>query len=312
MKHVIAILLVLTFSFAAVSQPRTVAFIGNSYTFYPGTWDHPTLPVLVQKLLASAGIFVDVKWVVHGDYTFRKHFEEKDSDGKPTHEIHDLLASVGSGDYVVAQGFSIEAMELTPCVSQATKYGAVGRPEFLEYGEKLINEIRSTGATPLVVQPWIYNDKHPWLQKDFKCYATSEADPTPWFGGSVAEMERREDEGYKKLLERVNAPMDGRLPVPAELLAIGEAWWKIRMTQDATDPIHMTEMYNDDGKHPKMTGSYLAALYIAARISGLPATTFSYAPPEIAPIQAVYLKHIIPLPRNFQNVTANLKSGQSR
>lgn len=272
MRTRIAILILSFGSSAASAQPLRVFFIGNSFTYYPTESTRPAVPNLVKQLAETAGREVEVEWVVRGDATLKSHFENP--------EIRTKL-SAKQFDYVIVQPYSIESVELSSCFADHTPYRARGRDEFIEYGIKLVDLIRSKGAMPLIFSPWTYNKDHDWLKSDFKCFYRSPDRQITWFGGSLRELRKRLEEGHQMLAHKTGA----------ELLLIGAEWWRIRDNQSATAAVKISELYDrNDHKHPTMLGSYLSALFIAQRLLGTRASTFTYRPGQLTEVQAKYLR----------------------
>src|SRR5207248_145445 len=114
--------------------------------------------------------------------------------------------------------------------------------EFLMYGEKLISLIKSKGAKPLIFDPWTYDSTHEWLQANFKCYREN-PNHSIWFGNSLADIRKNIDEGIDELAAKTGA----------EILPIGQEWWRVRMNHDPQCPVRISQLYNsEDHKHPTM------------------------------------------------------------
>lgn len=265
--------------------PLRVLFIGNSLTFMPD-WNHPTVPSYVSSLLASKNISVQIDTVLASGRTLENHWRE----GK-------LLKALDEKRYdvVFIQPYSIEALKLPACFKQhgppgyqpeqapplnpLDKGGPEGREHFLTYAAKIIELVKANGATPVVIEPWIYDSAHPWLQADFDCRYFPGTKQT-WYGDSQEEFQRREDEGYTLLQNQTGV----------ELLRIGPLWGKIRRMNDKAVPI--SAMYQPDHYHPTYVGSFFSALLIAERLTRIPADQFPFRPEQVELEQEKQLQKI--------------------
>lgn len=267
----------------ASQAPLRVLFIGNSLTFMP-EFNHPTVPAYVGSLLASKNISVQIDTVLASGRTLENHWKE----GKLQTALNEKTY-----DVVFIQPYSIEALTLPACFAQHgppgyqpkeplgphDKGGPAGREHFLTYAKKIIELVRSKGATPVVVEPWIYDVAHPWLQADFDCRYFPGTKQT-WYGDSQEEFQRREDEGYGLLQKQTGV----------ELLRIGPLWQEIRRMNDKALP--MSAMYQPDHYHPTYVGALFSALLIAERLTRIPADQFSFRPEQVAPEQEKSLQKV--------------------
>ena len=268
-------------------KPLNILFVGNSFTFMPD-WDNPTIPAFVQALLNSKDISVHIDKVLASGHTLANHWNECKFQKALENQHY---------DFVFIQPFSIEAMELPSCFEKFTppgyapdstcvqavepkdKAGPHGRKHFLLYAKKMIDLVRSKGATPIVIEPHIYDDGHPWLQDGFECRKFPGTQNT-WWGGSEDEFQKREDEGYTVLQQETGV----------ELLRIGPLWNQVRHAHDFEMPVSV--MYQQDHYHQSYVGALLAALVIASRLSNIPTTQFDFCPAKVTRAQEQYLEKL--------------------
>ena len=76
-----------------------VLFIGNSYTYRPGTTEAPMVPYLFKELAESLGIDVNVDWVVEGSYNLTSYASSTDKLGA----IVDQKLKTNQYDFVILQ-----------------------------------------------------------------------------------------------------------------------------------------------------------------------------------------------------------------
>lgn len=110
---------------ASEAEPLRVLFVGNSYTAYFA------IPKQVAAMCAHAGVEVQIKMVTRGGWSWKRHWEEG-----PAPEV----IREGGWDVVVLQEYS---------------RGAMDKPEaFDEFGQKLVELVKSTGAKPVLYLTW--------------------------------------------------------------------------------------------------------------------------------------------------------------
>jgi hypothetical protein len=257
------------------SEPIRILFVGNSLTFMPDvTNQHPVTPAFVKALLDSRGISNDIDVITAGGHTFENHWKEQRFQRALERKHY---------DYILLQGLSIEAMELPPCFRKLRPPGGgdgpEGREHFLEYGTAMIQLARAKHSVPIVIEPWIYDSDHPWLQKDFECRNFPGTQVT-WFGGSLANYQKLLDEGYADL----------RKLTQVEILRVGSLWQILRENHNPDLPI--STMYLSDHYHPTYLGAYLSALLISERLSNLAADQFHFCPEQVNPKQETVLKKL--------------------
>jgi len=253
---------------------KHILFLGNSLTFMPDvTNTHPVTPTFVKALLDSKNIPNDIEWITAGGHTLENHWSEGEFQYRLEKKHYDC---------VFIQPYTIEALELPPCFRKLGPNGIPGpegRENFLVYAKLMIDLVRSKKSIPIVIEPWIYDPHHAWLQDNFECRNFPKSAET-WYGGNLEEYQRRLDKGYEDL----------KTDTGVEVLRIGDLWEKLRDNPDPTLPI--SAMYQPDHYHPTYLGAFLSALVIAERLSNLPADQFRYCPTQVEPTQAALLEKL--------------------
>lgn len=143
-----------------------VLFVGNSYTYF---WN---MPQMVNVMAESNGESIVTKKSTKGGAYWKEHWE-----GERGLKTKELITNQ-KWDYVVLQNNSMSSIE--------------NRDEFMEYGQKLIEFVKKSGATPLL-------------------YAT-------WSRKYNPLMERQVTEAYRELGENMNV----------NVIPVGDIWKNIR------------------------------------------------------------------------------------
>ncbi len=107
-----------------------VLFVGNSFTYFFN------LPQVVSSMAASQGIEIITRQSTVGGSNLEEHWKEQK--GTRTRKLLDSL----TWDYVVLNNHSTSAID-TP-------------DDFMEYGTKFVELVRSKGAKPIIMQTWGY------------------------------------------------------------------------------------------------------------------------------------------------------------
>ena len=132
---------------------------------------------------------------------------------------------------------------------------------FHRFGAELIGEARITGSIPLLFVTWRYAD-------DFGYY-----DARPELRSSYYEIMQR---SHRQLASSTGAGM----------INVGEAWERLLGE-------HPTFSLYEDGNHPTVHGSYLAALMLYAGLCGDTCGKVSYAPAAISDADAEQIKDLV-------------------
>lgn len=139
LRNFLLILLIApVFLFAQEKEPESVLFVGNSFTYF---WN---MPQMVEAMAKDQGVKLNTSQSTVGGSNFEQHWKEE----KNTKTRKILEES--SFDYVVLQDHSTSTIDA---------------PErFTTYATKLIDLVKSKGATPLLSMTWAY-DSNPLMQK---------------------------------------------------------------------------------------------------------------------------------------------------
>ncbi len=132
---------------------------------------------------------------------------------------------------------------------------------FHTYGARLVQEIRLSGAKPALFVTWQYNDNN-------EVYAKYPYFKTKLFGLIQSN--------HQLLANNSGAYM----------VNVGNAWERLRLYHPAFS------LYEPDGNHPSIYGSYLTALMFYKYFSGNNLSQVSYIPKEIKPDEAILIKKI--------------------
>lgn len=273
-RNVLAFVITLFLTTLATAQPIKVLFVGNSFTYEPGDMSNPALSENFKKIALSLNTEVQVDFVVKGGQTIKRHFDEG--------EVARKLSST-KYDYVIVQAQSIEALELPKCFPD--NGGPVGRPEFLEYSNKLISLIEANGAIPVIFAHWTYKKDHPWLQTNFPClkFANNEINAGKnWFGTNLIEYQEMLNEGFA--LAAVASPNTIQSMV-------GSKWQELM--NNKTGNIPDTVLYQDDNLHPTVQGSFFSAMVLARDVLKIDMNLLIKHPGEISEKQFELMKSVL-------------------
>ena len=119
-----------SFSQQEERKPIRVLFVVNSFTYFFN------LPQVVSSMAESQGIEIITRQSTVGGSNLEEHWKEQK--GTRTRQLLDSM----TWDYVVLNNHSTSAID-TP-------------DDFMEYGTKFIELIRSKGAKPIIMQTWGY------------------------------------------------------------------------------------------------------------------------------------------------------------
>lgn len=114
----------------------------------------------------------------------------------------------------------LQEQSLSPALPE--RLGQLTRPA----AQALANQIRQQGAQPLLFMTWGYRDGSPKAGL-----------------GNYRTMQAQLERGYRTLAQELAAP----------LVPVGLAW------QRALDTVPQLPLWDEDGSHPSLAGSYLAA-----------------------------------------------------
>jgi len=139
------------------------------------------------------------------------------------------------------------------------------------YGAKLINEARIGGSIPLLYVTWRYSD-------DFEYY-THRPDLRPRYHNIMQQS-------HQWLADSTGAGM----------VNVGKAWEMLLAERPSFS------LY-EDGNHPTVHGSYLAALMFYGNFCGRDCSEVSYVPAGISAKDAVMIRNVV---RRYYGITKGL------
>jgi len=132
---------------------------------------------------------------------------------------------------------------------------------FHRYGTKLIGEARGNGSVPLLYVTWAYAE-------NFEYY------------DSRPELRHR----YYDIMQQSHQRLAAR--TSTDMVNVGEAWQRL-LAQNPAFSLY------EDGNHPTVHGSYLAALMLYGSLCGRECGKVSYVPAGISDTDAEQIKDIV-------------------
>jgi uncharacterized protein (DUF2141 family) len=250
------------------AEDARVLMLGNSYV-QMGSMDERLAPAFADTVPAWSEVVV--QRISPGGYTLAQHAMQADgSNGDtPTRQALVTGPDADSWDWVVLQDQSqTPGFPETELMWMASRSGAITLHELITAG----------GGETVFLLTWGRRDgdaQNPELYPDF------------------STMQQRLTDGYLAYIEAVEE--DGR--PRAWLAPAGLAFQRIHddLVAAGEDPTvgdtAFTRLYTDDGSHPSASGSYLAALTIAASLTGRPVTGVS-ALPDVDAGEVAYVQQV--------------------
>jgi hypothetical protein len=207
-------------------------------------WQIPSAPVAKSKSDKELRVLF-----VGNSYCYVNDMPQLLSDlakSKPN-GVQIAVQSVTPGGATIKQHFestgalkTIRAGGFTHVVLQAQSLEPLSHPElFQTFARKLALEVEESKATAVFFQTWARKAGAAEYQQ-------------AWSGGTPARMQAGLSDAYAK------AAADS----PAQVARVGDAW---RALLDQKDPL---ELFSEDGSHPSLAGSYLAACVFYERLTG--------------------------------------------
>ena len=232
-----ALLLTLLQTRPSVAADQSVLFVGNSYTFgnQPNSLQDIAGRLMEEGVLAWKTVFT--RQISHGGYRWEQH--SQDAQGKGSNqELHDLLVQSQQPDHkwnavVLQESFWKRSLQA------------------LQTMDKLI---AARGAHTVLLMTWGYH------KGDSR---------NPGFFGSYKAMQQRLAQGYREFAKRASSKDRAIFVAPA-----GRAWEKIYddLKNTGVDPVKegtlFSRLYEGDGSHPSLLGSYLAGAVVYATLTG--------------------------------------------
>ena len=260
-------------SMSASAASLKVLFIGNSFTFNPGTEDAPTLPALFRELVQAGNkdLKIEVDFRVMAGHTMKMHKEEG---------VAAKMIRAKKYDFVILQGYSVEALELT---SWFHDQGIGGRPEFIKYMKEFISMVEDSGAQPILMSTWIYAPDHALRQEAFdglRFPMGQRHAGEKWTGNTDREYLDKLEEGYALAAKGTSA----------RIVWVGEAW--MQGFADLSHPVAENDFYQPDHAHPLMTGAYLSACALYRAILKKSPEGNVFHPTEVPVEKALFLQRL--------------------
>lgn len=238
--------------------------VGNSYTA-----SNDLKAVLQSVLLDGLPHWTDVEVLAHnpGGRLFAQHLADADGSNGDT-ALRDLLVTGGhSWDVVVLQEQSqVPGFPMTQPEWQQSRDGAVGLDAL----------VAAQGADTLFFGTWGRRDGDTQNAWRFPDYST---------------MQGYLDEGYDAYRQATSTELRPTFVAPA-----GTAFQRVHddLVASGVDPTTgdtlFTRLYDADGSHPAMPGTYLTALVLYGTWTGRDPADITWAPASVAPADAQALR----------------------
>lgn len=255
----------------ALEQPADarMLFIGNSFT------ENNELDRIVAQLASELGPEWDdifATRVAPGGYKLVDHLGDvENSEANPL--LRQLLvtgsAAARDWDLIVIQeqsqipGFSRQAAENVESFAAA--------PQLHRYAS-------DTGATIMLLETWGHAEGDPRNTSIFPDFLT---------------MQNRLAQGTRELAAQMSASGNQVFVIPA-----GRGFQLVYQDVLNNDENPLAEgsffrrLYAEDGRHPSLSGSYLAACIVVAAYTGQPVTEIDWRPRELDTTMAAYLRRV--------------------
>ena len=250
----------------ARAEPHRALFIGNSYT----AANHPQdLKGQYQALMQEAverGLWsadaVEVSDVTAGGYLLRMHLEDAKQSGS---ELAQQLA----------QKLSVVVLQEQ---SQIPGLGQIGHPEYTKSKSAFValdDMVDSAGAETVALMTWGRRD----------------GDSQSAHMNSFKKMQAALAKGYEGFLTAASTPAR-----PVRMAPAGLAFEAIydQLLKDGVQPTDegtlFHRLYDGDGSHQTVHGSYVAALCVVGAVTGLNVTTLTWRPDGVSADDATRLR----------------------
>ena len=224
-RYLFIILLAVAFQTKSIAQPPTkvrALFLGNSYVSVNN------LPLLIKNVASSVGDTLIYNDNSPGGYTFNDHLNNQVS--------LDLMADP-QWDYVIIQQQSVlgAAVCNEPSIIAPNSFW----PSNIQSVQDLKVGIDQEGAIPMLYMTWGRKNGEPSLCAQF---------PKAGYYCTYKGMDSLLQQNYMQM-GGPNMSYNEQLP----LAAVGAVWRYVRTNHPEI------ELYDSDGSHPSVAGSYLAA-----------------------------------------------------
>lgn len=246
-----------------------ILFIGNSFTANNG------LDQLVIQLLKEAGGEYEDSFAARaarGGYTFATHWADANSDAANPRIRYFLFTGSDAArdwDTIVLQeqsqilGFGEQNQERIDSFRAAAQFTILANEQ---------------DATVYLVQTWGYVNGDPDNQSLYPDYVT---------------MQQRLTQGIRALAAQLSTSND-----PVQIVPVGRAFSLVYhdLEQLGQEPLtqnsRFRQLYDSDGRHPSLNGSYLAAAVFTAVYTNAPVVDLDWRPRGMDDETAVYLRSV--------------------
>lgn len=246
-----------------------ILFIGNSFT------NNNELDQLVASLASHLGPewnYIYATRVAPGGYKFVDHL----------HDIENETAESPQGQLLVTGSEAVRDWDLVVLQEQSQIIGfGEQSPETAESrsaAAQLNQYAQNTGATVMLMLTWGYANGDPRNAVLYPDYATMQFNLT---------------QGTYDLANQLSAAGNQVFVIPA-----GRGFQLVYrdLANDAQDPLApnslFRQLYAEDGQHPSLAGSYLAACIVVAAYTGESVADIVWQPRELNEEYAAYLRSV--------------------
>jgi hypothetical protein len=253
------------------AKPIRILFIGNSYTFEPGTPNEPELPRQFTLIANELGKTINVESIVKPGYTLKKHLEES--------FIFDRLKN-GHFDFVIIQSHSLDPLILPICFPN-NGYPQ-GRSQFIEAGAQIAGYAYSVGTTPVLFVHWTYQKNNEKLNDNFNCLRFKDNEINPrqkWYGENLETYQAMLNQGFALIASQV----------PTAITSLIGNKWRQALTDPKT-PISDTDLYQPDHTHPTAIGTFFNAMILTRDVLSADLNELKSYPKELSEAKFQFLK----------------------
>ena len=267
-----AVLLALTLfvsgitSVSVQAKDLAVLFIGNSYSYYPNTPDHPGQAILYKSIAESIDPSLNIKASFHtqSGWTLEDHYNDPVS--------KNLLSQ--AYDQVVLQAMSLDPVELPEWFEQFE--GMKGVKSFSVYLPKVLDLVFKNNTNVTLLVTWARHPKHIFLRPDHPALLFPVGSPRAgqrWAGNNLREFQKIIDDSYVKYASSY----------PVTFSRVGDAWL---MLEDK-GLVTVDELYRpDDWSHPSVLGSFIESLILVKTTLKLDIRKNTFVPDGVDPVRA--------------------------
>lgn len=247
-----------------------ILFIGNSFTNY-NDMHEMTAELLKQANPAWSDVLV-ARHAPDGRYLADHADEMNDISGDP--RLRQALISgsetLRSWDYVILQ----EQSQIRGFGSNNESYLDSNRAAF-----DLASAASANGSEVVLLMTWGYREGDEMNPNAYADYLT---------------MQDRITQGYDQLARDLS---EGVAPTTVIPVGLGFRYVYFEIFQRGTEPLHpdleFVGLYDNDGRHPSLAGSYMIACMTTAAITGQRVRPLSYVPEGLDAGYAAYIRSAV-------------------